>query len=504
MIAHGTTNIVNRAYTKLQSIFEQYYLLKRNLSILNWDSAVTMPKNSISIRSKQLSAQNTAIDSLINNSKIKKYINILHKQIHLLDKSKQANFIEIKKIYDLHESIPIRLQNKIAEQSAKTEVLWQEAREKNDFKLVSKELDKVINLTIEKAKILSDVFEVDPYAGLMQEYDFGVSDHQVSKVFKKLQKELPELAYKMVKSNSKLFSKNNEQVALNNVFQKQLCVSTIKDFGFDFGKGRLDKSAHPFTEGGMYDVRITNSYHKYKPFESLLAAVHELGHALYDMNLPEDLFSQPIGYDMGMMFHEASALFYEMCIARTDFFARYTYNKIKSLGFKEDICLANITRNLINNSPSLIRIESGEIEYLLHIILRYNIEKMLLNREITAIDIPEVWNTLSAQLLHNKPNSNQNGCLQDVHWYTGLFGYFPTYGLGIVLATNTFVYNNIDKILHDKTLSDHKIISKINSLMINKLFSKGRTLSRSNLIKNLTGNSSLSAENYIKYLKAKY
>lgn len=130
MIAHGTTNIVNRAYSKLCNIFEQYYLLRRNLSILNWDSAVAMPKNSINIRSKQLSAQNSAIDSLINNTKIKKYINIVYKQIDCLDKDKQANFREIKKVYDLHESIPIRLQNRISEQSAKTEVLWREAREK--------------------------------------------------------------------------------------------------------------------------------------------------------------------------------------------------------------------------------------------------------------------------------------------------------------------------------------------------------------------------------------
>lgn len=504
MIAHGTTNIVNRAYSKLCNIFEQYYLLRRNLSILNWDSAVAMPKNSINIRSKQLSAQNSAIDSLINNTKIKKYINIVYKQIDCLDKDKQANFREIKKVYDLHESIPIRLQNRISEQSAKTEVLWREAREKNNFKIVSKELDRVINLTIEKSKILSDVFETDQYASLMQEYDYGVTDQEVSKLFKKLQKELPDLIYKIIKPINNVASKSQTHVVLNNAFQKNLCINILKDFGFDFDNGRLDKSAHPFTEGGMFDVRVTTSYHKDRPFESLLAAVHELGHALYDMHLPKDLFSQPIGYDMGMMFHEATALFYEMCIFRTTYSAKYTHNKIKTLGFKQEFCLDNITESLINNSPSLIRIESGEAEYLLHIILRYNIEKMLLRHEITAKDLPEVWNALSEKLLNNIPETNQNGCLQDVHWYSGLFGYFPSYGLGSILAANIFTNNNINNILNNINLSDQSKISKINNIMIDKMFSKGRTLHRNYLIKNLTGENHLSADKYIQYLKTKY
>lgn len=488
---------VNLAYYNLHTIFEQYYFLKRNLSILNWDSAVYMPLNSIEMRSKQVSAQNSAINDLVNHKKVKSYIDTISSDLESLDISCQKNFKEIKKIYNLHKSVPIELQNKISEQASKTEILWRNARDKNDFSLVQSDLDKTILLTIEKSKILSDIFDLDPYSSLMQEYDYGVIDKEVAALFNELQNNLPKIL-----SNFSVSDRNN--TVLDKDFQKLLCTSVLKDFGFNFMQGRLDESSHPFTEGGKEDNRITTHYSTVRPFDALHSVIHEFGHALYDANLPQELFTQPIGYDMGMMFHEATALFYEMCIFRTDFFVRYIYDKINELDSRKNIQLSQISNYLIDNSPSLIRIQSGEIEYLLHIIMRYNIEKLLLSRDITTADLPHVWNELMVKLLNNRPASDKEGCLQDIHWYLGLFGYFPSYGLGCVLASNIYTNNNIENILTTKHTSYKDVMLHINTLLIDKLFSKGRTLSRKDLIKVLIGDEKLNAKSFVGYLKRKY
>lgn len=495
---------INSVYNKLADVFEQYYFLKRNLSLLNWDSAVYMPIGSIDIRKKQISAQNTAISNLLDSAKVKKYLKILDNEIDNLDDDKKINFKEIKKIYFLHECIPLKLQNKLAEQTAKTEVIWREAHNKNNYDLVYRDLDKIIELVIEKSKILSDTFQVDAYTGLMQEYDYCVSDQEVSILFNTIKNGSNDIIKLLEPEDNAKVKNSKAGFDLNVDLQKKLCLEIIKDFGFDYNRGRLDASAHPFTEGGKNDVRITTSYDNVRPLDSLHSVIHEFGHALYDMNLPDNCYSQPIGYDMGMMFHEAVALFYEMCIFRTEFFAQYVNKKIKKSDNKINLSLNNIQKQIFNNMPSLIRIQSGEVEYLMHIILRYNLEKMLISKQLSARDLPEAWAVQSSALLSKQPDSDKNGCLQDIHWYLGLFGYFPSYGLGQLLAVNIFVKNNIETMLTDNNYSISERIANINTILIKKLFTKGRSLSRKDLIKELTGDCELSAKTYISYLENKY
>ena len=245
--------------------------------------------------------------------------------------------------------------------------------------------------------------------------------------------------------------------------QKELGIKVMKQLGFDFNKGRIDISAHPFCGGVPEDVRLTTRYDKKDFLQSLMGTIHETGHALYEQNLPQDLLALPVGQARSMGIHESQSLFFEMQIGRSAEFLKSIHPYIaESFGKKEELALDNLIKIYSKVEASFIRVDADEVTYASHVILRYEIERALMNGEIETSDIPDMWNDKMQEALGlNTKGNYKDGCMQDVHWSEGLFGYFPSYTLGAMYAAQQFnavkkAYPNIYESIANGDLSETK------------------------------------------------
>ena len=214
----------------------------------------------------------------------------------------------------------------------------------------------------------------------------------------------------------------------------------MKAVGFPFDRGRLDESDHPFTEGSPGDIRITTRFDPADVFTGLLGALHETGHAMYDLGLPQDWRDQPVGRDRGMALEESQSLLMEMIVCRSRPFLRYVQPLlVKHFGVSgPEWEVENLYRHLTRVQRGLIRVDADELTYPLHIMVRYELEKQLLSGELAVRDLPEAWNAGMEARLGIRPANALEGCLQDIHWAVGSFGYFPSYALGAVMAAQLY------------------------------------------------------------------
>lgn len=482
----------NLAYFKLEEAFQFYYLLKRNLSILNWDSAVVMPKASGEIRGKQISAQTKAILKTLNDPSLVKLFDSVNENADSLDNWQKANFDEMKRIYKANNAIPQELSIELSEQSVKCELTWREARKNNDFKLFAKAFSPLLDLIKKKSEFLSLAYKTTPYLALLREYDPHSEEDDLTTTFDILGKELPKIIniICLARKAEGIKAETLPSIDLNN--QKAICHRVMTDLGFNFNQGRLDESEHPFTEGGVGDIRVTTNYYE-KDFRiTLLSAIHECGHALYDSHLPRDGYMQPVGCDRGMSIHEGIALFYEMVIAGSKQFAEYLSSVFSHFGVS---CKAEQIYNSLNTAkPGLIRIDADEVTYLPHIILRYEIETKLLDQSLKIDEIPDFWNSRLFESLQVQPTNYSEGCLQDIHWALGLYGYFPTYARGLLFASQL-----------EKKYHQHIKDLNLNNILVTlekDIFSKGCFFDE----KTFQGfpPESRATEVYLNYIKSKY
>ncbi|HMD58984.1 MAG TPA: carboxypeptidase M32, partial [Steroidobacteraceae bacterium] len=222
--------------------------------------------------------------------------------------------------------------------------------------------------------------------------------------------------------------------------QRQLIVEIMKAIGFPFDRGRLDEAEHPFTEGVTGDIRVTTRYEPTDPFNGLLGALHETGHAMYDLGTPAAWRDQPVGRDRGMTLEESQSLLMEMIVGRSRAFVQYLqplllrHFAVTGPEWEPD----NVYRRLNRVHRGLIRVDADEMSYPLHILQRYELEKQLLAGELAVRDLPAAWNAGMQQRFGAEPQGYVDGCLQDVHWALGSFGYFPSYALGIVIAAQVW------------------------------------------------------------------
>ena len=278
----------------------------------------------------------------------------------------------------------------------------------------------------------------------------------------------------------------------------------MKIIGFDFKRGRLDKSVHPFCGGSTNDVRITTRYNEDNPFSSLDGVMHETGHALYELNLPEKWNYQPVGKARGMAMHESQSLMIEMQITRSQAFKKFLSKLLKNKFNIFDNAFESENLYLLGTrvEKSFIRVESDEVTYPLHIILRFNLERKIFNNEINMNDIPDAWNEEYKRLFDKKVNNNTDGCLQDVHWYAGLFGYFPTYSLGALTAAQFASQLRVDQPDLDSNIEKGNFDNLIKWLKTN-IHEKASFFSTNEVLEQVT-NSSLNAKYFKNYINNRY
>ena len=489
------------AYIKLKEIFREASLSSDISGILHWDMSTMMPKNSRKQRADQLAYLSKISHEKISSNEVKDLIFEAKKES--LSQNDLHNLKEIEREHKLNSSVPSDLVQQISKISAKCEGEWQEARKKSDFNLIKYTLNELIKLTKEEANILGKVFNLLPYEALVNKFEPGSNINLISNVFDDLQKFLTPLIDIIIEKQKtqKLLSIQNK---ISENQQKEIAEYIMKLIGFDFNRGRLDTSAHPFCGGSTNDVRITTRYNKDNPFSSLDGVMHETGHALYELNLPKKWSHQPVGRSRGMTMHESQSLMIEMQITRSLAFKKFLSKVLKDKFNIMDKSFDAVNLYLLgtNVKKSFIRVESDEVTYPLHIILRFNLERRIFNNELSVSDIPDAWNEEYKRLFDKKVEKDDDGCLQDVHWHAGLFGYFPTYSLGALTAAQ-FAYqlrNDLPEL--DSNIEKGKFDDLIKWLKTN-IHEKASFFSTNEVLEQVT-NSSLNAKYFKNYITNRY
>ena len=489
------------AYIKLKEIFREASLSSDIAGILHWDMSTMMPSNSRNQRAEQLAYLSKITHDKVSSDKVRDLI--LEAKHEALNENDIYNLREIEREHKLTSSVPSNLVQQISKTAAKCEGEWQEARKNSNFNLIKNTLSELIYLTKEEADILGKVFNLSPYEALVNKFEPGLNIKLITDVFDDLQQFLTPLIDTIIeKQKSQKILPIQDKI--NEEQQKDIAEYIMRLIGFDFKRGRLDKSAHPFCGGSTNDVRITTRYNADNPFSSLDGVMHETGHAMYELNLPEKWSHQPVGKSRGMAMHESQSLMIEMQITRSHAFKKFLSNLLKDKFDIKDRSFDSDNLYLLGTrvEKSFIRVESDEVTYPLHIILRFNLERKIFNNEISVNDIPDAWNEEYNKLFDKKVIKDSDGSLQDVHWYAGLFGYFPTYSLGALTAAQFAYQLRIDLPELDSNIENGNFKELITWLKTN-IHEKASFFSTNEVLEQVT-NSSLNAKYFKNYINNRY
>jgi len=430
------------AYDQLSARFRRLNDLNGALAVLHWDSAVMMPPGGGAVRADQIATLSMACHDLITAPGLDDALSAAEAAPDNAPDAtwRRANLAEMRRLWRHANCVPGDLVEALSQASSASEMIWREARTDNDFARLAPKFQATLDLVREIADVKSEALGVSPYDALLDQYDPGASSAEIDPLFEDLAAFLPDFRAQVEEHQGR----HGEALALPGPFaiddQRKLGERLMASLGFDFDYGRLDVSHHPFTGGVPDDVRITTRYFENDFTQGLMGVLHETGHALYERGLPAAWRNQPVGVARGMTMHESQSLIIEMLACRSDPFigfmtplARETFG-----GQGPAWTVENMTRLYRRVKPGLIRVEADEVTYPSHVILRYRLEKAMIAGDLQIADLPGAWNDAMQTMLGITPPDDRDGCLQDIHWPGGDFGYFPTYTLGAIAAAQLF------------------------------------------------------------------
>jgi carboxypeptidase Taq len=425
-------------YERLTERFRRIATIGECASMIGWDAAAVMPPGGAAARGDQLALlaglghQNLTAPEVADDLAAAEppSDDPMSAPWH------EANLALMRHAYRRAKAVPEDLVVAAAKANATCEKIWRTARQANDFPQVQPYLAEVIRLTRETAGSLSPALNLSPYDSLMDGYQSGIGAADVQPVFAAyetfLAEALPEALDRQARAAEPVPPSGPFPVAA----QETLCRMVSQRMGLDFNHARLDQSAHPFSGGTPTDVRITTRYDEADFAGALMGVIHETGHALYEQGLPATFARQPVGEAAGMAMHESQSLIMEMQAARSDTFLGWLGGELHAAfgGDAAPYQVGNLGRVLRQVRRSFIRVEADEMTYPAHVILRFRLERALIAGDLAVGDLPGAWNDGLRALLGITPPDDAQGCLQDIHWYDGAFGYFPSYTLGAMAA----------------------------------------------------------------------
>ncbi len=479
----------------IYSIQKEICLLSEIAALLSWDEETQLPEQAISERAEQEVIIEQLIHKKMRDNKL--YFSIKNAEKQKLKLKDKIVIREFKKDVEKIRKIPKELAEELTRTTTASTFAWKKAREKNDFKIFEPYLKKIVNLLQKKAKCLNP--NVDLYDALLNEYEEGMTADKLTKAFSELKPELVKLLNK-IKSSPKYKNQKKRNIKISKENQDKIVREIIKQMGLQKDSSYFTTSTHPFTiRISKNDVRFTTRYNN--AFESLLAAIHESGHALYELGMPKEYEYTVVRDAPSIGLHESQSRFWENMIGRNKRFWIKYYNSYKK--FIDPKPKFNDFFHMLNQvKPSYIRVEADEITYCLHIILRFEIERDLINNKLSVADASKEWNKKFKQLFGIDVKKDSQGILQDIHWSMGSFGYFPTYAIGSIYAVQLF--NQIKKEIKNLDLLIEKHdFKKILEWLRKNIHSKGRTKVAEEIIKESCGQK-LNIKEYIDYLNKKY
>ena len=490
-------------YKQLELEWKRLHALRGAVSLLRWDAAVMMPRASASGRGEQLAALETECHAVLTSPKVSRLIERAVAGQGSLEEWEIANLREMRRQRDHAIAMPVSLLNSLVRATAAAEAAWSEARQQNKFELFAPYFEEVVRLVRDKAALLGQARSLEPYDALVEEFSAGVSSEIIDALFKAYARRLPGLVRQVIEHQHAA-----PVMPLVGTFkarqQRALISEVLRAIGFPFDRGRIDEASHAFTEGIPGDIRITYCVSRQDPFIALLGALHEAGHALYDLGLPKDWLDQPVGQARGMALEESQSLLLEMILGRSRAFVRYLRPLLeKHFGvtgpeWSED----NLYRQLTRVRRSAIRVDADELTYPLHVMLRFDLERRMLAGALAVRDLREAWNEGMRQRLDLVPASDADGVLQDAHWASGSFGYFPLYVVGGAIAAQLS-----EQMRRDLPQLDEQItagdFSGLRAWLREAVHSQGARLPMAQLMESATGKP-LGSTSALRYLERKY
>ncbi len=471
------------------------------LALAGWDSNTEAPRKSIPYRSEMLSIISGEHFSLMTDAKYKEALDVLIENGNTLNDQQQREVEKAKKSLDKINKIPKAEYVEYAKLTTMAQKVWEEAKENDDFEHFKPYLKKIINFKKRMVQYRSD--SKTPYNVLLDDFEEGMTMEKYDAFFQTIKDELVPFVKEVL--NSK---KTNEYPFLTDHYpkakQKDFVDYITRVFDFDFDRGVLKESVHPFTwNTHSQDVRLTTRYLEDFLPGSIFAAVHELGHATYEQQIDETLDTTNLNTGASMGIHESQSRFYENTLARSQAFWQTHFSVLKGMFGKqlEGVDSDTFYKAVNKVEESFIRVEADELTYPLHILIRYEIERDIFNNGLGVDALEKTWNAKMKEYLNLDVPSPSMGVLQDVHWSDGMFGYFPTYALGSAYAAQIY-YTMREAIDIDGHIRNNDIAA-INRWLKDNIHCYGSRFTPEEILIKVTGES-FDPKYYVRYLKEKY
>ncbi len=494
-------------YQTLHQLSYQVRLLTGISSLLEWDQETYMPAAGAGIRGEQLKA----LAGLAHQQKTSQdFANALAKLIdlktgeliaHDLNSAQVAAVKAWQRDYIKDVALPSSFVEEFALLASQAQLVWRQAKKDNAFQQFAPYLDKLIQLARQKAEYLG--YEEHPYDALLDLYEPSIKTSEIRTIFSSLRAALMVLLKKI--KGAKQLDDTLLQGQFDQAKQLAFGQQLLEKMGYDKNKGRLDLSTHPFSSAcHPTDSRITTRIHPTSLISNISVILHEAGHSLYEMGLPVEQYGSPLGEAISLGIHESQSRFWETRIGQSLPFWQYYLPLLKETfkGQLDDLSLSDFYRALNKVEPSFIRVEADEVTYSLHVILRFELEVALIEGTLAVRDLPEAWNAKMQELLGITPASHTEGCLQDIHWSMGAFGYFPTYTLGNLYASHIFTAFAQAHPDWETRVSTGELLF-IKEWLQRQVYCHGRRYTSQELLKKITGQQ-FTVEAYIHYLNNKY
>jgi len=473
--------------------------------LLSWDQETMMPPAGTGLRAEQAAQLSQIVHERQTSQHFAELLARCEEDPELTnDPAQAANLREIRRDFDRAVRLPTSLVRAFAETTTHAQQVWKSARQESDFPAFAPWLERILELTRERSACLATEESPDPYDPLLDTYEPGARAADIQAVFDDLRAKLAPLI-REVAAASRRPSPRIHEIAVPIARQAAFNEKVAQRIGFDFGAGRLDTSTHPFCQGiGPGDTRITTRYAETGFFDALSSTLHEAGHALYEQGLPKDRhLGEPLGDAVSLGIHESQSRLWENMIGRSRAFWTWALPEAKEAfgPALDDVALDEVYGAMNLVQPGLIRVESDEATYNLHIMIRFDLERAMLSGDLPVAELPGAWNERVRSDLGLEVPDDRRGCLQDVHWSIGALGYFPTYTLGNLYAAQ--LWAEIQTRLPDLDAAlERGEFDDLLAWLRTEIHAHGRRYTAPELCERVTGRP-LGADPFLSYLEEK-
>ena len=489
------------AYDALCQRHQRIHRLSHLQSIASWDQSAFMPTRGAQARAEALAEMGGLLHQLGTDPALRQLLDDAAQEP--LDDFQRASLREMRRVWRSANAVPQRLVEARSLANSHCEHAWRHQRAANDWTGYVENLRPVVRYAREEAQCLSDDSGLSRYDALLDQYEPGMRSADIDRVFGDLRQWLPGLIRQVMarQADDRVVHPQGPFPAAS---QRALGLDAMKLLGFDFEAGRLDESAHPFCGGVPEDVRMTTRYRDDSFLQSLTGTIHETGHGRYEQNLPREWLGLPVAGARSMGLHESQSLSFEMQLASHPGFAGLLQPLVeRHLGTQQGFAADNLHKLMTRVAPGYIRVDADEVTYPAHVILRYEIERPLIEGEIEVEDIPALWDAKMQELLGLDTRGNyKDGCMQDVHWGCGLFGYFPCYTLGAMYAAQWFATMRRERPTLDAEITRGELTPVFDWLKA-RIWSQGSRWETPELVRRASGEP-LNPAHFRRHLESRY